>query len=73
MAESMDLTGILNWDTPKRVPLNAEPSSPDVSLASASLIFSKEEDLLKSTKDNYIQKTERNTYNIIIMRENICA
>ena len=32
--------GILNWDTPTRVPLNAEPSSPDVSLASASLITS---------------------------------
>ena len=30
--------GILNWDTPTRVPPNAEPSSPDVSLASASLI-----------------------------------
>ena len=39
--------------------------------------FFLEEDLLKSTKDNYIQKTEkkteRNTYNIIIVRENICA
>ena len=32
--------GILNWDTPTRVPPNAEPSSPDVSLASASLITS---------------------------------
>ena len=32
--------GILNWDTPTRVPLNAEPSSPDVSLSSASLITS---------------------------------
>ena len=30
--------GILNWDSPTRVPPNAEPSSPDVSLASASLI-----------------------------------
>ena len=29
--------GILNWDTPTRVPHNAEPSSPDVSLASAHL------------------------------------
>ena len=28
--------GILNWDTPTRVPHNAEPSSPDVSLALAS-------------------------------------
>ena len=32
--------GILNWDTPTRVTPNAEPSSPDVSLASASLITS---------------------------------
>ena len=32
--------GILNWDSPTRVPPNAEPSSPDVSLASASLITS---------------------------------
>ena len=31
---------ILNWDTPTRVPPNAEPTSPDVSLASASLITS---------------------------------
>ena len=30
--------GVLNWDTPMRAPLNAEPCSPDVSLASASLI-----------------------------------
>ena len=27
--------GILNWDSPTRVPPNAEPSSPDVSLTSA--------------------------------------
>ena len=32
--------GILNWDIPTRVPLNAEQSSPDVSVASASLITS---------------------------------
>ena len=32
--------GILNWDTPTRVPGNATPSSSDVSLASASLITS---------------------------------
>ena len=32
--------GILNWDTPTRGPHNAEPSSPDVTLASASLITS---------------------------------
>ena len=30
--------GILNWDSPTRLPGNANPSSPDVSLASASLI-----------------------------------
>ena len=32
--------GILNWDSPTRVPPNAEPSSPHVSLASTSLITS---------------------------------
>ena len=32
--------GILNWDSPIRVPPNSESSSPDVSLASASLITS---------------------------------
>ena len=32
--------GILNWDIPTRVPPNEEPSSPDVSLASTSLITS---------------------------------
>ena len=32
--------GILNWDSPTRVPPNAEPSSPYVSLASTSLITS---------------------------------
>ena len=32
--------GRLNWDNPTRVPPNAEPSSPDVSFASASLITS---------------------------------
>ena len=32
--------GILNWDSPTRVPQNAESSSPDVSLASTSLITS---------------------------------
>ena len=42
MADSINGSdhGILNWDTPTRVPSNAEPSSPDVSLASASLITS---------------------------------
>ena len=32
--------GILNWDSHTRVPPNAEPSSPDISLASAALITS---------------------------------
>ena len=32
--------GILNWDSPNRLPGNANPSSPDVSLASAFLITS---------------------------------
>ena len=32
--------GILNWDSPTRVPPNAEPSSPDLSLASTFLITS---------------------------------
>ena len=32
--------GILNWDSPTRQPSNANPSSPYVSLASASLITS---------------------------------
>ena len=42
MADSINGSdhGILNWDTPTRVPPNAEPSSPDVSLASASVITS---------------------------------
>ena len=40
MADSINGSdyGILNWDSPTRDPPNAEPSSPDVSLASASLI-----------------------------------
>ena len=32
--------GIINWDSPTRLPGNANPSSPDVSLASVSLITS---------------------------------
>ena len=42
MADSINGSdyGILNWDSPTRVPSNAEPSSPDVSLASSSLITS---------------------------------
>ena len=42
MADSINGSdyGILKWDSPTRVPPNAESSSPDVSLASASLITS---------------------------------
>ena len=42
MDDSINISnyGILNWDSPTRVPPNAEPSSPDVSLASTSLITS---------------------------------
>ena len=42
MADSINGSdyGILNWDSPTRIPPNAEQSSPDVSLASASLITS---------------------------------
>ena len=42
MADSINGSdyGILNWDSPTRVPANAELSSPDFSLASASLISS---------------------------------
>ena len=41
--------GILNWDSPTRVPSNAEPSSPDVSLVSASLM------LLADTVNAYLR------------------
>ena len=42
MADSINGSdyGILNWDSPTRVPPNVKPSSSDVSLASASLITS---------------------------------
>ena len=51
--------GILNWDSPTRLPGNANPSSPDVSLASASLITStnwqgEEPRLRPSTNPHYI-------------------
>ena len=41
MADSINGSdyGIFNWDSPTIVPTNAEPSSPDVSLASASLML----------------------------------
>ena len=41
MADSINVSdhGILNWDSPTRVLPNAEPSKPDVSLASAYLMF----------------------------------
>ena len=37
---SLDHFSILNWDSPTRLPSNGNPSSPDVSIASASLITS---------------------------------
>ena len=45
--------GILSWDIPTRDPQNAEPSSPDVSLAAASLITSYSwQTLLTLSSDN---------------------
>ena len=46
--------GILNWDTPTRVPSNAEPSSPDVSLASASFITSSHWQTLTSLSSDHL-------------------
>ena len=46
--------GILNWDTPTRFPPNAEPSSPDVSLASASLITSCSWPTLSTLSSNHL-------------------
>ena len=39
---SISSMAVLNTDSPTRLPVNADPSSPDVSLASASLITSSE-------------------------------
>ena len=39
---SISSFAVLNTDSPTRLPANADPSSPDVSLASASLITSSE-------------------------------
>ena len=46
--------GILNWDTPTRVPANAEPSSPDVSLASTSLISSCSRQTLSTLSSDHL-------------------
>ena len=47
--------GILNWDSPTRVPRNAEPSSPDVSLASISLITSCAWQTLSTVSSDHLQ------------------
>ena len=54
MAESINISdyGILNWDNPTRVPPNAEPSSPDVSLPSASLTSCSWQTLLTLSSDH---------------------
>ena len=56
MADSINESdyGILNWDSPTRVPPNAEPSSPDVSLASASLITSCSWQTLTTLSSNHL-------------------
>ena len=46
--------GILNWDSPTRVLPNAEPSSPDVSLASISLITSCSWQTLSTLSSNHL-------------------
>ena len=46
--------GILNWDSPTRVPPNAEPSSPDVSLASTSLITSCSRQTLSTLSSDHV-------------------
>ena len=60
MADSINGSdyGILNWDSPTRFPPNAEPSSPDVSLASASLITSSSTNssILQSWADILLQE-----------------
>ena len=42
LADRISSIAVLNTDSPTRLPGNADPSSPDVSLASASLITSSE-------------------------------
>ena len=56
MADSINGSdyGILNWDGPTRVPPNAEPSSPDVSLASASLITSCSRQTLSTLSSDHL-------------------
>ena len=46
--------GILNWDSPTRVPTNAGQSSPDVSLASTSLITSCSWQTLSTLSSNHL-------------------
>ena len=46
--------GILNWDSPTSAPSNAEPSSPDVSFASASLITSWSWQTLSTLSSDYL-------------------
>ena len=46
--------GILNWDSPARVPANAEPSSPDVSLASTSLTTSCSWQILSTLSSDHL-------------------
>ena len=46
--------GILNWDTPTRLPSNAVPSSPDVSLASSSLITSTNWNTITTLGSNHL-------------------
>ena len=57
MADSINGSdyGILNWDSPTRVPPNAEPSSLDVSLASASLITSCSWQTLLTLSSDHLQ------------------
>ena len=52
MADSINGSdhGILNWDTPTRVPPNSEPSSPDVSLASVQLLHSRHADANRTSQ-----------------------
>ena len=46
--------GILNWYTATRVPSNAEPSSPDISFASTSLIASCSWDTLSTLSSDHL-------------------
>ena len=56
MADSINGSdhGIINWDTPTRVPPSTEPSSSDVSLASSSLITSCSWQTLATLSSDYL-------------------